>query len=284
MQPRPGSAGALLASRSSVQLVGWFASTTALTDGASPATTIATTDVTAACTNADIGTCATGDFGGTATLAPGAIAGASMTLWTSPPINGTNRTGSEAVDIELAIKAAAVTALPVSAPPGKYTRISSPGASRCAGPASARRSARERLTPPRRLGTPHLVSSPRALPVIREVVTAHPGARVLVVSHKATIRLLLSSLLGFDARGYRDRLDQAPACVNVLDFRDAVRAERDDAAAADRAEVEEIIRSTGFFRAKTKSLLGMANAIVDGHLCRHQLSYFCSLSACRMRR
>ena len=63
----------------------------------------------------------------------------------------------------------------------------------------------------------------RALPVIREVVTAHPGSRVLVVSHKATIRLLLSSLLGFDARGYRDRLDQAPACLNVLDFRDPVR-------------------------------------------------------------
>jgi probable phosphoglycerate mutase len=64
----------------------------------------------------------------------------------------------------------------------------------------------------------------RALPVIREIVTAHAGERVLVVSHKATIRLLLSSLLGIDARGYRDRLDQAPACLNVLDFRDPVRA------------------------------------------------------------
>lgn len=64
----------------------------------------------------------------------------------------------------------------------------------------------------------------RALPVLREIVTRHPGERVLVVSHKATIRLLLSSLLGFDARGYRDRLDQAPACLNVLDFRDPVRA------------------------------------------------------------
>ena len=63
----------------------------------------------------------------------------------------------------------------------------------------------------------------RALPVIREIVTRHPGERVLVVSHKATIRLVLSSLLGFDPRGYRDRLDQAPACVNVLDFRDPVR-------------------------------------------------------------
>jgi broad specificity phosphatase PhoE len=64
----------------------------------------------------------------------------------------------------------------------------------------------------------------RALPAIRELVTRHIGERVAVISHKATIRILLSSLLGFDARGYRDRLDQAPASLNVLDFRDAVHA------------------------------------------------------------
>ena len=52
----------------------------------------------------------------------------------------------------------------------------------------------------------------------------HPGEQVVVVSHKATLRLLLSSLLGFDARGYRDRLDQAPACLNVVDFKNPVRA------------------------------------------------------------
>jgi broad specificity phosphatase PhoE len=63
----------------------------------------------------------------------------------------------------------------------------------------------------------------RALPVIREIVTAHPGGQVLVVSHKATLRLVLSSLLAFDPRGYRDRLDQSPACLNVVDFRDPVR-------------------------------------------------------------
>jgi probable phosphoglycerate mutase len=46
--------------------------------------------------------------------------------------------------------------------------------------------------------------------VIREIGRAS-GANVAVVSHKATIRLLISSLLGFDARGYRDRLTR-PAC------------------------------------------------------------------------
>lgn len=64
----------------------------------------------------------------------------------------------------------------------------------------------------------------RALPVIREIVVRHPAQNVAVISHKATIRLLLSSLLGFDARGYRDRLDQAPACLNIVDFKDPVRA------------------------------------------------------------
>jgi broad specificity phosphatase PhoE len=64
----------------------------------------------------------------------------------------------------------------------------------------------------------------RALPELRKIVVAHRSERVLVVSHKATLRLLLCSLLGFDARGYRDRLDQSPACLNVVDFKDPVRA------------------------------------------------------------
>ena len=64
----------------------------------------------------------------------------------------------------------------------------------------------------------------RALPVIREIVVKHTDENVVVVSHKATLRLILSSFLGFDARGYRDRLDQAPACLNILDFKDPVRA------------------------------------------------------------
>lgn len=64
----------------------------------------------------------------------------------------------------------------------------------------------------------------RALPVVREIVVKHQGQNVLLVSHKATLRLIISSLLGFDARGYRDRLDQSPACLNILDFKDPVRA------------------------------------------------------------
>jgi broad specificity phosphatase PhoE len=64
----------------------------------------------------------------------------------------------------------------------------------------------------------------RALPTLRRIVEAHPGGTVVVVSHKATIRLLLCALLGIDARGYRERLEQSPACLNALDFRDLVHA------------------------------------------------------------
>jgi endonuclease-3 len=37
----------------------------------------------------------------------------------------------------------------------------------------------------------------------------------------------------------------------------------EDLAAADPAEVEKIVQSTGFYRNKTKSIVGMANALVD---------------------
>ena len=63
----------------------------------------------------------------------------------------------------------------------------------------------------------------RALPALREIVVAHHGKKVVVVSHKATIRLVISSFLGIDERGYRDRLDQSPASLNILDFKDPVR-------------------------------------------------------------
>ena len=58
----------------------------------------------------------------------------------------------------------------------------------------------------------------RALPALQTIVGDHPGQTVLVVSHKATNRLLIAALMGMDVRRYRDRLDQDLACLNVLDF------------------------------------------------------------------
>jgi probable phosphoglycerate mutase len=73
-------------------------------------------------------------------------------------------------------------------------------------------------------GESGLAVTARALPALVDIVRAHPGCHILVVSHKATIRLLLSSLLGFDPRRYRDNLDQSPAALNIVDFRDPSRA------------------------------------------------------------
>ena len=73
-------------------------------------------------------------------------------------------------------------------------------------------------------GESGLAVTARALPVLLQLVRENPGKNILVVSHKATIRLLLSSLLGFDPRRYRDNLDQKPAALNIVDFRDPVRS------------------------------------------------------------
>jgi len=73
-------------------------------------------------------------------------------------------------------------------------------------------------------GESGLAVTARALPALIELVRAHPACNIVVVSHKATIRLLLSTLLGFDPRRYRDNLDQSPAALNIVDFKDPTRA------------------------------------------------------------
>jgi broad specificity phosphatase PhoE len=73
-------------------------------------------------------------------------------------------------------------------------------------------------------GESGLAVTARALPALLEIVAANPGAQILAASHKATIRLLVGCLLGFDLRRYRDHLDQSPASLNILDFRDATNA------------------------------------------------------------
>jgi len=53
----------------------------------------------------------------------------------------------------------------------------------------------------------------------RPVANAGPDQTVLVVSHKATNRLLLCSLMGIDERFYREKVTQDLACLNVLKFK-----------------------------------------------------------------
>jgi len=64
----------------------------------------------------------------------------------------------------------------------------------------------------------------RALPAFLAIVGRHPESAVLVVSHKATIRLVVGELLGVELRGYRDRLDMSPCGLNILDVKSGAEA------------------------------------------------------------
>ena len=61
----------------------------------------------------------------------------------------------------------------------------------------------------------------RALPALLGVVANHPEGSVLVVSHKATIRLLIGHFLGVELHGYRDKLDLSPCGLSVLDVKES---------------------------------------------------------------
>ncbi|MEF8726932.1 MAG: histidine phosphatase family protein [Accumulibacter sp.] len=63
----------------------------------------------------------------------------------------------------------------------------------------------------------------RALPTLRAIVERHRQRTVLLVSHKGTNRLLICSLLGLDPRTYRDRLEQSPAALSILEFTSGLR-------------------------------------------------------------
>lgn len=54
--------------------------------------------------------------------------------------------------------------------------------------------------------------------VISEITAKHKSGNVLVVSHKATLRIILCGLLGIDLGRYRDRIDMPAASVSVVLF------------------------------------------------------------------
>lgn len=58
----------------------------------------------------------------------------------------------------------------------------------------------------------------RSMPVITEIIDKYPAGNVLVVAHKATIRIILCSLLGIDLGCYRYRINILVASVSVVKF------------------------------------------------------------------
>ncbi len=58
----------------------------------------------------------------------------------------------------------------------------------------------------------------RAMRVVEQIRTRHAEGNVLVVSHKATLRIITCALLGLDVRLFRERLAQPVAAVTKFDL------------------------------------------------------------------
>lgn len=58
----------------------------------------------------------------------------------------------------------------------------------------------------------------RSSQVLEEIDHKYSTGNILVVSHKATIRIMLCSLLGIDVGRYRDRLGMPVGSVSVVEF------------------------------------------------------------------
>ncbi|HEY9762389.1 MAG TPA: histidine phosphatase family protein [Trichocoleus sp.] len=72
--------------------------------------------------------------------------------------------------------------------------------------------------PPTGGGETSVQIASRASLVIAEIESQFTDGNVLVVSHKATIRILLCSLLGIDLGRYRDRIYLPVASVSIVRF------------------------------------------------------------------
>jgi len=96
----------------------------------------------------------------------------------------------------------------------------------------------------------------RARSLIRHLERAYPDATIALRS-TTPLELLVATILA--AQCTDERVNQVTESL----FQKYHRAE--DYAVADPAAFEREIRSTGFFRAKTRSVLGMARALVERH-------------------
>jgi len=67
-------------------------------------------------------------------------------------------------------------------------------------------------------GEPAVAISHRSLQVVEEIQKVYDEGNVLIVSHKATIRILLCSLLGIDVGRFRYRLACPVGSVSVIEF------------------------------------------------------------------
>lgn len=113
-----------------------------------------------------------------------------------------------------------------------------------------------------RLGATVTVPGPRAArgvrigPILSALKAAYPDAHC-ALEHRTPFELLVATILSAQCTDVRVNM-VTPALFARYPTARAL-------AGADQAELEGLIRSTGFFRAKAGNLIGMAQALVANH-------------------
>lgn len=105
-------------------------------------------------------------------------------------------------------------------------------------------------------GETRLARTRRVRRIARELAIAHPDARC-ALEFSTPLELLVATILSAQCTDVR--VNEVTPAVFAR-YRTAA-----DYAGADRAELEELIRPTGFFRAKTASLIGLGQALCERH-------------------
>jgi endonuclease-3 len=121
---------------------------------------------------------------------------------------------------------------------------------------SAGRGPRRPPRPARPSGRSAAALANRVREIVARLKREYPGADC-ALEHRTPYELLVATILSAQCTDARVNL-VTPALF-------ARFPTAPDLARADPAELEEMIRSTGFFRNKTRSLLGMARAVTDRH-------------------
>jgi endonuclease-3 len=109
---------------------------------------------------------------------------------------------------------------------------------------------------PRRGRETKVAMQARAKEILKRLKKRYPDAHC-ELDHRNAFELLCATILSAQCTDARVNL-VTPVLFKRYPDADALAVARPE-------DVEEIIRSTGFFRNKTKSLIGMANAVVARH-------------------
>jgi len=117
--------------------------------------------------------------------------------------------------------------------------------------------ARTRARPRRRVGRETLAARRlRVRKIVARLEQAYPDA-TCALRHESALQLLVATILSAQSTDARVNMVTPALFAKYRSARDL--------ASADPAVLEQEIHSTGFFRNKTKSIIGMAQALLERH-------------------